>query len=164
MAKPDFIPQADWDLTLSICKTYNIDPYLIAAIGWHETHWGKLGAGRTGWILGYGYFPGSKVKEKYRGLRMQVTGALAQYAAYMQSPITLATITYLAVYHWRSGAPRSWAKSVFSIWHSIKKGIDPEPTDTEIEDLSQRVEIIEYVVTLFKELISKLAKEFGNER
>ncbi|GAI12177.1 unnamed protein product, partial [marine sediment metagenome] len=57
------------------CTIYNFTPYLIAAIGWHETHWRRLGAGVRGWILGYGYFPGSTVKEKYRGLENQLKGA-----------------------------------------------------------------------------------------
>jgi len=62
MAKPKFMSDADWELVKSICLDYGVSPYLIAAIGWHETHWGRLGAGKIGWILGYGYFPGSKVK------------------------------------------------------------------------------------------------------
>ncbi|GAH98946.1 unnamed protein product, partial [marine sediment metagenome] len=75
LKRPDFIPSADWTVVVRYCENYNITPYLIAAIGWHETHWGKLGAGRYGWILGYGYFPGSTVKEKYRGLENQLKGA-----------------------------------------------------------------------------------------
>ncbi|MBA7579057.1 hypothetical protein ES708_20923 [subsurface metagenome] len=164
MAKPNFVPQADWDLVVSLCKPYKVDPYLIAAIGWHETNWGRVGAGVNGWILGYGYYPGSPYKQKYKGLKMQVTGALNQYSAWMQSPLTLTSITNLAVKHWRSSAPRAWAKSVYSIWYSLTKGIQPQPTDTEAQDLSKRVEIVEYAVNLFKELISKLAKEFERER
>ena len=164
MSKPDFIPEADWQATVAICSRWKVDPYFIAAIGWHETHWGKLGAGVNGWILGYGYFPGSTVKEKYRGLYKQVEGACQQISRDMKLPITLVNVINFAVTSWKSGAPRSWAASIFSIWSNLVKGIIPPYTPTEIEDVSDRVEIITYVVNLLEELITKLAKEFGHER
>ena len=39
-----------------IAREYNVCPYLITAIGWHETQWGKLGLGRVGFYTGYGAF------------------------------------------------------------------------------------------------------------
>lgn len=164
MARPDFIPVADWSAVKVICARWKVDPYFIAAIGWHETHWGRLGAGKIGWILGYGYFPGSTVKEKYKGLFNQVEGACKQIVRDMKLPITLTNVINFAIESWRSGAPRSWAQSVYSIWSNLAKDISPQPTDTEIQDLTKRVETVEYAVNLFKELISKLAKEFGSEQ
>jgi len=164
MAKPDFIPEADWTAVTAICSRFKVDPYFIAAIGWHETHWGKLGAGKIGWILGYGYWPGSTVKDKYKGLYKQVEGACKKIVRDMKLPITLANVINFAVTSWKSSAPTAWARSVFNIYSSLAKGIVPQPTDTEIEDLSKRVEIIEHVVKFFKDLILNLAKEFKSER
>ncbi|MBA7591663.1 hypothetical protein ES708_33823 [subsurface metagenome] len=164
MSKPNFIPQTDWSAVKTICARWKVDPYFIAAIGWHETHWGKLGAGPIGWVLGYGYFPGSTVKDKYKGLYKQIEGACKQIARDMQLPITLVNVTNFAVESWKSGAPRSWAKSIYSIWSNLTKDIQPQPTETEVQDLTKRVETIEYAVNLFQELIIKLAKEFGDER
>ncbi|MBA7587599.1 hypothetical protein ES708_29630 [subsurface metagenome] len=164
MARPDFIPTADWSAVKTICARWKVDPYFIAAIGWHETHWNTHPRSPKDFHLGYGYFPGSTVKEKYKGLYKQVEGACKQIARDMKLPITLVNVTNFAVESWRSGAPRNWAKSVYSIWYSLTKGITPQVTDTEVQDLTKRVETVEYAVNLFKELISKLAKEFGDER
>jgi len=164
MAKPKFMSDADWELVKSICLDYGVSPYLIAAIGWHETHWGRLGAGKIGWILGYGYFPGSKVKEKYKGLENQLHGACHQISRDLKLPLTLNTLIDFAVNSWKSAAPTSWAKSVWSIYTAIKKDYTIPETDTEIQDLTERVEVLEHSVSLFKELVKRLAKEFGNER
>ncbi|MBA7530535.1 hypothetical protein ES705_22743 [subsurface metagenome] len=156
MSRPDFIPKTDWNLVLRYGVDFENEPYLIAAIGWHETHWGKLGAGRTGWILGYGYFPGSTVKEKYRYLENQLKGATKMLKDHFHAPITLDNITDFAVNHWKSGAPRSWAKSVYSIYYNLRKDIIPPITDTEMQDLTERVDKIELYIKFFKEFINKL--------
>ena len=162
MSKPNFITEADWANVKVICEHWKVDPYLIAAIGWHETNWGREGAGKIGWILGYGYFSGSTVKEKYKGLYKQVDGALAQYHTWMQSPLTLASITNLAVEHWRSGAPEAWARSVYSIYVSLKSDYVMPVTDTEIVALSKRVDVVELSDSFMKALFIKLGKELEN--
>jgi len=53
---------------------------------------------------------------------------------------------------------------VWSIYTAIKKDYTIPETDTEIQDLTERVEVLEHSVSLFKELVKRLAKEFGNER
>lgn len=163
MARPSFIPEADWQATVTICSKWKVDPYFIAAIGWHETHWNTHPRSPKNYHLGYGWFPGSTVKEKYKGLLMQIEGACKQISRDMQLPITLVNVTHFAVTSWRSSTPTAWAKSIYSIWFSLTKGIQPQPTDTEVQDLSKRVETIEYTVKLFQELIIKLSKEFEDE-
>ena len=163
MNKPDFIPEADWNLVLQVCSKFNVDPYFIAAIGWHETHWGRLGAGKIGWILGYGYFPGSTVANRYRGLENQLNGACAQISKDMKLPITLENVSDFAVNSWKPGAPLSWASSVFNIYTSIKNGYVLPVTDTEIADLSKKVESINLVVEFIKEFFIKLGEELKGE-
>ncbi len=176
MRKPDFIPTSDWNTVLSICGSYGVDPFLIGAIGWHETHWGKLGAGKIGWILGYGYFPGSTVAEKYKGLLNQVTGACGMISGHLLQPITEVNMISFAVNTWRSSAPESWARSVYSIYVSIKGNYTPPVTDTEIQDVGQRITELERKVTVdvdsgiqdltkrvsFIEMVLKFIEEFFN--
>lgn len=164
MAKPDFIPTADWNLVLKHANSFTNEPYLIGAIGWHETHWGKLGAGKIGFILGYGYFPGSTVKEKYKGLVNQLNGANRMLVEHYHRPITLQATTDFAVNHWKSSAPRSWAKSVYSIYANMLKGKIPIHTETEIQDLTERVIDLEFHIKFYDAIIKKLKEVFGNER
>ncbi len=160
MIKPDFIPTADWNLILRHANSFLNEPYLIAGIGWHETHWGRLGAGKIGFILGYGYWPGSTVKEKYKGLTKQLKGANKMLVDHYSRPITLDHTTDFAVNHWKSSAPRSWAKSVYSIYSNLKKGIIPIHTDTEVEDLTERVVELEYHIKFFEALLKKIKEVF----
>lgn len=176
MSKPSFIPDTDWNTVQSICKSYGVDPYFIAAIGWHETHWGQLGAGKIGWILGFGYFPGSTVAEKYKGLVNQLNGACKMIGDYLKTPITLQNVTDFATGHWKSGAPEAWARSVYSIYTSLGGSYEPPKTDTEIQDLSKRISELEQKVTVdidtgivdlkkrvsWLEMIANFVKEFFN--
>lgn len=161
--RPDFISEADWTLVLKYCKNYNITPYLIAAIGWHETHWGRLGAGVSGWILGYGYFAGSTVKEKYRGLENQLKGACPMIAKYFHFPVSQTSCINFATNHWKPGAPTSWGKSVYLIYSGLEKDITPQPTPTEIADTSDKMEKIDLIVNFFIAFADKVKEVWGNE-
>ncbi|GAI79936.1 unnamed protein product [marine sediment metagenome] len=159
MAKrPDFISEADWSLVEKYCTIYNFTPYLIAAIGWHETHWGRLGAGVRGWILGYGYFPGSTVKEKYRGLENQLKGACPMIAKYFKFPVTQSSCINFAIYHWKPSAPTAWGKSVYSIYSSLEKGITPQVTPTNSYCMNLVVpttnNIIEFIIPTIGHIIN----------
>ena len=68
--KYQHIPFAD---ILRISKEFEVCPYLITAIGWHETNWGKLGLGRQGFHTGYGAYD-SGPDERFAGLEKQIKG------------------------------------------------------------------------------------------
>lgn len=53
---PGSIPNSDWALAQKWGGAYGVDPLLLVAIGFHETHWGTLGDGRKGNVLGVGSF------------------------------------------------------------------------------------------------------------
>lgn len=110
----------DWALTRQIAGEYGVDPLLLAAIGWHETHWGRLGAGRYGWHLGYGYYPGSEVKERYRGLERQLRGAAEHYRRHFQGPLTAENLLDYSRRAWRAGDPDAWARSVWRIYTTLQ--------------------------------------------
>ena len=173
MSKPNFISGSEWQLVNSICNSNSQEPYLIAAIGWHETHWGLLGAGKLGFILGFGYYPGSTLLDKYRGLENQLKGADSMIRSNLNFPVTQNTLDDFAVNHWKSSAPLSWSKSVFSIFVNISQGIFPVQTDTEIKEIKdmvitvdgidRKVTIRENAINLLKELFKKIGDEIGNE-
>lgn len=122
-SKPKFIAQPDWDIVINICQPQGFNPYIIAAIGWHETHWGTLGAGLIGWILGYGYFPGSTVKEKYKGLKNQVEAAVAMIQRSGEDMNSLVSWTRFATNYWKPSAPSAWAKSCWNIFTNLMKDV-----------------------------------------
>ena len=64
----DWIP---WDKIFGYAAEYDVDPFLIGAIGWHETQWGVLGAGRQGYHTGYGATD-SGLLNQYAGLDNQI--------------------------------------------------------------------------------------------
>ncbi len=74
MKTPLGIPEGDWKLVRQICRRHGVDPLLIVAIGWSETHWFTKGDGLKGNGLGVGsYDSGSTYR--YAGVRAQVTRA-----------------------------------------------------------------------------------------
>ena len=62
-----------FDDIIRVSKEYEVCPYLLTAIGWHETNWGKLGLGRQGFHTGYGAFD-SGADVRYAGLETQIRG------------------------------------------------------------------------------------------
>lgn len=71
---PGGISVGDWSLVQQIASQYHVDPYILVAIGFHETGWGALGDGRNGNVLGYGSFDSGSTY-KYAGLANQLSGA-----------------------------------------------------------------------------------------
>lgn len=112
--KPTYINNTDWNLVNFICTSNPEEPYLIAAIGWHETKWGTIGAGPGGWHLGYGYYGSIPTAAKYKGLEKQLIGAHVMILVHFKFPVTLESVTDFAVNHWKSSVPTAWAKSVYN--------------------------------------------------
>lgn len=161
LKRPDFINEADWTMVVRYCENYNFTPYLIAAIGWHETHWGRLGAGVRGWILGYGYFPGSTVKEKYRGLENQLKGACPMIARGFKFPVTQSSCINFAINYYKPSVPTAWGKSVYSIYSGLEKDIVPQPTDTEITDMKDKIEKTDLIIKFFIAFGDKVKEVWG---
>jgi len=121
----DMMSLDEWRVVCGIAARYRVDPILLAAIGWHETHWGRLGAGRRGWYLGYGYYPGSKIAEQVRGLIPQLKGASRMLHRGMQWPVTYQHLLAFAERYWRPGNPAAWARSVWRIYQQLKAFKEP---------------------------------------
>lgn len=117
---PTYIPSADWKSILEICTLYNVNPYLIAAIGWHETHWGKLGAGRSGYILGVGVHSDTDILTQYKGLPAQLNWAVPRLAKAFGLHPTEPELDHFAHQIWKPGNPTAWASSV---WDSLEENL-----------------------------------------
>lgn len=112
-----------------VAQLYNLPANLLAAIGWHETHWGELGAGREGWYLGYGYYPGSTVAEKYRGLLPQLIGAAKQISDYFKGKeLTYENWLAFSRESWRAGDPDAWAAGTWKVYQDLGGPVNSGPS------------------------------------
>jgi hypothetical protein len=119
--KPNYIIDADWQLMNQILIADPEEVYLVAGIGWHETRFGTIGAGKIGYHLGFGYWSGSPYLEKYKGLENQLKGAHKMIVANFKFPVTLESVTDFAFNHWKSSVPTAWAKSVYNKFMEITR-------------------------------------------
>lgn len=112
---PGKIPNKDWALAQTWGTVYGVDPLVLVAIGFHETHWGTLGAGKQGLILGVGAYD-SGATSKFAGLNAQLSqGAkiLAQHDVHNINDIQAGKAAFWAT-------DPSWAQGVVS-WYSRLK-------------------------------------------
>jgi hypothetical protein len=120
--KPKWMPDKDWCCCICYADRYGTDPYLLAAIGWHETHWGTLGWGRKGFHLGVGCYSETKANPLFQGLHRQLEWAAQQLGKFMGRNITQEKIYEFAKKVWRPGNPLTWATSVWRIYQDLKGG------------------------------------------
>lgn len=116
--KPNYIPDNDWQFVNTICDTHEQEPYMVGAIGWHETKWGTVGIKRD-FICGYAYFGNGKYLAKYKGFENNIKGTHKFITWHMKFPVTLESLTEFAVNHWKSSAPKGWAKGVYKQFMKI---------------------------------------------
>jgi len=95
--RPSFMSQQDWELVCYYANKYNTDPYLLAAIGWHETHWGQLGAGRSGYYFGVGVYDSGEIASQFRGLEKQLAWAARVAGILVGTRVTLEAIERMRV-------------------------------------------------------------------
>lgn len=135
----DIVSPDQWETIKKYCPE---NPYIILAIGWHETQFGRLGAGRQGYYLGYGYYSAGNGDERYKGLIPQITGAYGMLKKSLRGwPVILPdTIADFGYNFWRPGSydsngkynntGRQWGASV---WKYYQKIIDALPKQKEEE-------------------------------
>lgn len=112
---PGNIPAKDWLLAQSYGGIYGVDPLVLVAIGWHETQWGKLGAGRQGLYLGVGAYDSGPTM-KFAGLANQLNqGAkiLAEHGVHNIADIQAGKASWWAT-------DPNWAQGVVSAYQRLK--------------------------------------------
>jgi len=120
-----WIPVEDWDTVTSLCAYYDINPYIIAAIGWHETQWGRLGAGRSGFHLGVGVPNDNTMYPQFQGVYNQVNWAAKKIKAELYSPVSWETLWDFSDRIWRPGNPKAWAIGVAAVYRGLMLEYSP---------------------------------------
>lgn len=114
MERPDFIKKADFDKVVLACVESGVNPYLMFAIGVHETGWGTMGWGKSGYILGVGCYDAIHVNESLKGFDNQIGWAVKAVSEFMGFEMSFQALFNFAKYVWKPGNPLTWAKGVFS--------------------------------------------------
>lgn len=160
MGKPAWMTTADWNKCIYYANKYGTVPELLAAIGWHETHWGRLGAGKRGYHLGVSVYPPHYGLPQFKGLDKQLDWAAKKLGSYLDKNVNLTTVTNFAVNVWRPGNPWSWAKSVFSIYQSIggpaKAPVTSTPSSKTTDAQISSEKEIQAITNIFTEAKNKL--------
>lgn len=114
MERPKFIKQKEYDDVVLACVAQGINPFLIFAIGVHETGWGTMGWGKIGYVLGVGCYDEMHSDESLKGFDNQIGWAVKALSEFMGFEMTFQGLFNFAKYVWKPGNPLAWAKGVFS--------------------------------------------------
>lgn len=160
MAKPSWMSLGDWNKCLYYANKYNTSPELLAAIGWHETHWGRLGWGTKGFHLGVGAYSATIGNYAFQGLDKQLNWAARQLGKYMGRNVTLPALIGFARQVWRPGNPDAWAKDVYNIYIELggtvgKEGDNPFLGKIVDSNISSELEL-KAIQTAFQDMSSFL--------
>jgi hypothetical protein len=93
---PGVIPTKFWSDAVSVGTQYGVDPYLLAAIGKHETLYGMLGMGRQGLSMGYGAYDAGAVytwQDKPGEFINQLTAVAKKIAAQFSGSVSAESLT-----------------------------------------------------------------------
>lgn len=129
MLKPDFITAEEWNTLLKYCTAYSVNPYLIIAIGLHETGWGELGWGKQGYILGVGCFNETQADISLQGFNTQISWATQALSKFFGLHPSEQELNEFAAKIWKPGDPAAWAVSVWSIYQKTLGQYAPEFKD-----------------------------------
>lgn len=161
MKLSEILSQNEWAYINYACAPYHINPKLIVAIGWHETHWGRLGMGRYGYHLGVSCWVRSDAQYQrdrerelvdeetyrkktsghlycslaYKGYQRQVQWAIEKFKDVIPYEIGYPHVKYIAEEIWKPGDPLAWAKSVWSIYKELDVDLPAEFRPSEPETI-----------------------------
>lgn len=138
---PGDVPAEFWSEALKYAKQTGADPYLLAAIGKHETGYGTLGAGRDGFSLGYGYYGPGDFNINYMDLPgrydSQLYGAGQQINSFFHNnPVTLDSLKAFQDQSWKPG-DTNWYQGVWSAYSSYNR--DPNVPGNHTPTLGEKV-------------------------
>ena len=120
MSQPSWMSNADWSKVRYYAGNNGIYPELLAAIGWHETQWGRLGWGRSGFHLGVGCYSDANGNYAYQGLEKQLAWAAPRLGRYLGTNVTKTNLYNFAREVWRPGNPVAWEASVYEIYTDLR--------------------------------------------
>ncbi len=118
--RPGFVPGDDWSMVQQACPAPHLQ-LLVAAIGWHETHWGTLGAGTQGYILGVGVTAAGP-DPTFTGLPAQLAWACPRLASAfpVDTAVTRDALIAFGRDVYAVPDPQSWGADVFTQYVSLQ--------------------------------------------
>jgi len=151
----------EWNYIVERCVPAKIKPELIVAIGWHETHWGRLGMGRYGYHLGISCWTRNDTQFEYdkshglvdwesysktkyghlygsitlKGYQKQVDWAVNHFKGKIPLDIQYKDVEYIAKNIWKPANPYNWARSVWSIYTSLEDDLSPRNHEASVDDI-----------------------------
>jgi len=151
----------EWVSILERCVPAKVNPKLIVAIGWHETHWGRLGMGRYGYHLGISCWTRNDAQFKYdkehglidwesysktkyghlycsiglKGFIKQVEWAVNQIKGKIPYDIQYKDVEYIAKNIWKPGNPLAWARSVWSIYTELEDDLSAKHREASEDEI-----------------------------
>lgn len=119
MAQPSWIPSDQWAFLVDQAAQYHTYPEVFAAIGWWETHWGAVGAGRQGYILGVGVPSAGPEQSAYQGLAAQIAWTAPRAGRVIDQHANYASFLAYARTIQRPTDPVAWAQGVWAVYQQI---------------------------------------------
>ncbi len=119
VGRPAFISEFEWAQVQGQCGFDHV-AYVVAAIGQHETRWGREGAGRNGFVLGVGVWGGQE-REQFKGLTAQLAFMCPKLRTWFPTPADVSrdTLIAFAAEVQRPNNPVAWGTDVFDIYAQI---------------------------------------------
>jgi len=157
----EIMSQNEWAWLHNYANSNQVNPVLLAAIGWHETHWGRLGMGRYGYHMGiscwvrndtqyqYDLARGQVDQETYtkvssghlycslslKGMQSQVKWAVEHIKGKVPYTIGYPNVLYIAENIWKPGNPKAWASSVWTIYRDMEIDMPSTYVPSEPENI-----------------------------
>ena len=126
MEKPNIVSKKQYDEVILESLKFGVNPFLIFAIGLHETDWGNKGWGRHGYILGVGCYNEKDSDESLRGFHQQIEWACRAISEFIGFRVTEQALLNFAKYVWKPGNPAVWAADVWSRYVYLVNSYAPE--------------------------------------
>lgn len=144
--RPKFISASEWRIVTEYCIVYDVEPLIIAAIGWHETKWNTHPDAPRDYHLGVGVLGRRRLVTACKGL-------VNQFRCYITTPdgvrrrwiefasemlgmdITRARVLAFGQRVQQPAKPEAWARSVYRIYRDLAKEITKEPPGRPLSPL-----------------------------
>jgi len=120
--KPSFMSASEWQLCRSLAQYHGTDPYFIAAVSYHETRHGRLGAGRAGYYCGVGVPTTGSCVPLLRGWSMQANWTAQKAAKVFGKSVRYDNVARYAREVQKPDNPVAWYRAVWKDYDLIKRG------------------------------------------
>jgi len=161
MKLSEILSRDEWNYIVEKCFPAKIKPELIVAIGWHETHWGRLGMGRYGYHLGISCWKRNEAQFQYdkrhglvdwesytkkpdghlycsiglKGFIKQVDWAVDKLKGKIPYDIQYKDVEYIAKNIWKPPNPISWARGVWSVYVDLEDDLSEKHREASEEEI-----------------------------